>query len=302
MKHKYVIIDSSKENHNSVDAKFKVQIPQGITGTTRVCVKSFSMPNSYHNIYGDLKTVKFVEFYRPTSGGDWVYEVFSFNLKEGYTETDNLFSEIQSKFTNASGNEITRESDGSTTVQHIGETDTPTIVSVSHNSSNYLNSLSFDSGTQDKVIGLYVDDQNKHTIWESLGFDKRRIVKQTDLVDIQTELNALPPGASASYIQSALRVDQTAFLRGCNSSVEAEYRTPCLLTLEPTKTTTVYTSPPRRSATTRWSPVPWMIPRWWRTRPMCFSSSTTMFPGSRTCLSHRGSHVECSHQKLSQLF
>ena len=28
MKHKYAIIDSSKENHNSVDAKFKVQIPQ----------------------------------------------------------------------------------------------------------------------------------------------------------------------------------------------------------------------------------------------------------------------------------
>ena len=51
MKHKYVIIDSSKGNHNSVDAKFKVQIPQGITGTTRVCVKSFSMPNSYPGIF-----------------------------------------------------------------------------------------------------------------------------------------------------------------------------------------------------------------------------------------------------------
>ncbi len=87
MKHKYVITDSSKENHNSVDAKFKVQIPQGITGTTRVCVKSVSMPNSYHNIYGDLKTAKFVEFYRPTPESDWVCEVFSFNLAEGYTET-----------------------------------------------------------------------------------------------------------------------------------------------------------------------------------------------------------------------
>ena len=97
MKQKYVIIDSSKENHNSVDAKFKVQIPQGITGTTRVCVKSFSMPNSYHNIYGDLTSAKFVEFYRPTPESDWVYEVFTFNLKEGYTETDNLFLEIQSK-------------------------------------------------------------------------------------------------------------------------------------------------------------------------------------------------------------
>jgi hypothetical protein len=105
--YRYVIIDSSKENHNNVDAKFKVQIPEGITGTTRVCVKSFSMPNSYHNIYGDLKTAKFVEFFRPTSDGDWVYEVVSFNLAEGYTEADNLFSELQSKFTNASGNEIT---------------------------------------------------------------------------------------------------------------------------------------------------------------------------------------------------
>ena len=205
MKHKHVIIDSSKENHNAVDAKFKVQIPRGITGTTRVCVKSFSMPNSYHNIYGDLiKTAKFVEFYRPTPESDWVYEVFTFNLKEGYTETDNLFLEIQSKFTNASGNEITRESDGSTTVQHIGEIDTPTIVSVSHDSSNYLNSLSFDSGTQDKVIGLYVDDQNKHTIWESLGFDKRRIVKQTDLDQIQAQLNSLAPGATALDVQGVL--------------------------------------------------------------------------------------------------
>ena len=70
------------------------------------------MPNSYHNIYGDLKTAKFVEFCRPTSEADWVYEVFSYNLAEGYTETDNLFSELQSKFTNASGDEITRESDG----------------------------------------------------------------------------------------------------------------------------------------------------------------------------------------------
>ena len=63
-----------------------------------MCVKSFSMPNSCHNIYGDLKSP---------------------------------------------------------------------IVSVSHDST-FFNSLSFDSGTQDKVIGLYVDDQNKHTIWESL--------------------------------------------------------------------------------------------------------------------------------------
>ena len=165
--YKYVILDSSKENHNAVQAKFNVQIPHGITNASRVCVKSFTMPNSYHNVYGDLTKVRFVEFYRPTAGGNWVYEIFNFTLPEGYLETDDLITEIQTRFTNASGNEITRESDGATTVQHVGHTDTPTTVTVSHNTSSYLNTLVFDSGAQHKAIGLLVEDQNKHTIWES---------------------------------------------------------------------------------------------------------------------------------------
>ena len=67
--YKYVVLDSSKENGNAVQAKFNVQIPHGITNASRVCVKSFSMPNVIHNVYGDFKTVRFVEFYRPTAGG-----------------------------------------------------------------------------------------------------------------------------------------------------------------------------------------------------------------------------------------
>ena len=43
--YKYVVLDSSKENGNAVQAKFNVQIPHGITNASRVCVKSFSMPN-----------------------------------------------------------------------------------------------------------------------------------------------------------------------------------------------------------------------------------------------------------------
>ena len=66
--YKYVVLDSSKENGNAVQAKFNVQIPHGITNASRVCVKSFSMPNVIHNVYGDFKKVRFVEFYRPTAG------------------------------------------------------------------------------------------------------------------------------------------------------------------------------------------------------------------------------------------
>ena len=88
--YKYVVLDSSKENGNAVQAKFNVQIPHGITNASRVCVKSFSMPNVIHNVYGDFKTVRFVEFYRPTDGGNWVYDIFRFTLPDGYDETADL--------------------------------------------------------------------------------------------------------------------------------------------------------------------------------------------------------------------
>lgn len=219
--YKYVILDSSKENHNAVQAKFNVQIPHGITNASRVCVKSFSMPNSYHNVYGDLAKVRFVEFFRPTAGADWVYEIFNFNLPQGYFETGDLITEIQNKFTNTSGTEITRESDGSTTVQHTGQADSPTTVTVSHSTSSYLNSLVFDSGGQHKAIGLLVEDQNQHTIWESLGFTKKDIVKVSDIPSIVEVLNDLPSGASPEVIKASF----STYIRGCLSSGSADSRT-----------------------------------------------------------------------------
>ena len=35
----------------------------------------------------DLKTVRFVEFYRPTAGGNLVYDIFNFTLPDGYAES-----------------------------------------------------------------------------------------------------------------------------------------------------------------------------------------------------------------------
>ena len=81
-----------------------------------------AIPNVFHNVYGGLRTVNFVEFYRPTASAQWIYEVFSFELPEGYDETAALITTMQAKFSNASGSEITRESDGSTNVQHVGQT------------------------------------------------------------------------------------------------------------------------------------------------------------------------------------
>ena len=105
--YKYIVLDSSKENGNAVQAKFNVQIPHGITNASRVCVKSFSMPNVIHNVYGGFKNVRFVEFYRPTAGGNWVYDIYNFTLPDGYDETADLITTLQAKFTNTSGNATT---------------------------------------------------------------------------------------------------------------------------------------------------------------------------------------------------
>ena len=140
--YKYVVLDSSKENGNAVQAKFNVQIPHGITNASRVCVKSFSMPNVIHSVYGDLKTVRFVEFYRPTAGGNWVYDIFNFTLPDGYDETADLVTTMQAKFTN---NEITRESDGTVTFTHSGQTDTATTVTITHDTTSYKNCLLYTS-------------------------------------------------------------------------------------------------------------------------------------------------------------
>ena len=88
---------------------------------------------------------------------------------------------MQAKFTN---NEITRESDGTATFTHPGQTDTPTTVTITHDTSSYKNTLVFNSGSQHKAIALLVEDQNSHTIWESLGFKKAQILKVNDIVDI----------------------------------------------------------------------------------------------------------------------
>ena len=59
--------------------------------------------------------------------------------------------------------------------------DTFTTVTISTDSSTYLNTLTVSSGTQDKAFAILVESQNEHTIWESLGFDKRGIMKESDI-------------------------------------------------------------------------------------------------------------------------
>ena len=73
-------------NPNDNKANFQVQFQSPLQNVTRVCVKSFSIPNTFGNVIGDLSNVKWVEFLH--SGGGWTYQVFKFNINNLVANTN----------------------------------------------------------------------------------------------------------------------------------------------------------------------------------------------------------------------
>ena len=67
---------------------------------------------------------------------------------------------------------------------------------------------------QHKAIALLVEDQNSHTIWESLGFKKAQILKVSELSGMRDRLNALASGAGADVIANDVLIGGLKFIRG----------------------------------------------------------------------------------------
>ena len=65
-----------------------------------------------------------------------------------------------------------------------------------------------------KAIALLVEDQNSHTIWESLGFKKAQILKVSELSGMRDRLNALASGAGADVIANDVLIGGLKFIRG----------------------------------------------------------------------------------------
>ena len=122
--YKYVVIDSSKHINQSVTADFTVQVPHGLNNCSRVCVKSFTMPNNFHNVYGNIKEVQWVEFWKPSAPSNWKAQVFTATLNDGYFLTADLVSEIQTAMTNLQNKFDTETGEVFTTFQILHETTT----------------------------------------------------------------------------------------------------------------------------------------------------------------------------------
>ena len=60
----------------------------------------------------------------------------------------------------------------------------------------------------------FMEDQNSHTIWESLGFKKAQILKVSELSGMRDRLNALASGAGADVIANDVLIDGLKYIRG----------------------------------------------------------------------------------------
>tara|TARA_Y100000385_G_C13067688_1_gene627492 strand:+ start:34 stop:1062 length:1029 start_codon:yes stop_codon:yes gene_type:complete len=176
--YKYVVIDSSKHINQSVSADFTVQIPHGLNNCSRVCVKSFTMPNNFHNVYGNIKKVQWVEFWKPSAASPWQAQVFTATLNDGYFLTADLVSEIQTAMTSLDN-------------RFPGETgDTLTSFSISHESTTLHNKILPNSSTKQKMFALYSDYENN--VWRNLGFSNNKIIHTNEKIDdIITVLNGI---------------------------------------------------------------------------------------------------------------
>ena len=176
--YKYVVIDSSKHINQSVKADFTVQVPHGLNNCSRVCVKSFTMPNNFHNVYGDIKEVQWVEFWKPSATSNWKAQVFTATLNDGYFLTADLVSEIQTAMTSLENRFDTETGD------------TLTAFAISHETTTLHNTILPNSAGKQKMFALYSDYENN--VWRNLGFSNNKIIHTNEVItDILPVLNGI---------------------------------------------------------------------------------------------------------------
>lgn len=86
----YLHIDSKNRNDNENRADFRVNIPMALTNCSRVCLKSFSIENTFSNFVGNLTVLFWVEFYKSSDANLWIYKAFKIDFGENVSYIDNI--------------------------------------------------------------------------------------------------------------------------------------------------------------------------------------------------------------------
>ena len=168
---KYIHIDSSRMDKAN---DFRVHLPHGFENCTRLCVKSFSIPNTIGNAYKQLGELHFAEFMKPNgeSGvGDWVSKHFYVKLDDipKYTNNTEIVSHINTKIANG---EVYDYDTGAQTHTFIGEDPLEIVFAYDENTYQMTYKVSQSTLTDNTNIKVFypINHNNNPFLWESLGF------------------------------------------------------------------------------------------------------------------------------------
>jgi len=192
---KYVHVDSKHRHASDSRTRFNVQIPHGFNHVTKVCVKDFSIPNTFSNTKNiDIQWVEYKNvgtLANPLWNSAIFQAVIPDEEKKPYMNNNEIQLMLQNVFTNTSQQQIKTlrkfNSDGdevdvadqySHKVVTTGQT-TPLSIVVQYDSDNYKFTITPEdqSSNQGHIFMIFRDgDRLKETsIWEHLGFPKDSI-------------------------------------------------------------------------------------------------------------------------------
>ena len=195
---KYVYIDSRTKKSTDKKNNMTIEIPQTLDNCTRFALKSFSIANVFPNMID--KKIQWVEFLQTglLTNVIWKAALFEINfidLAEDQIYLDNLSLQlnIQTQFTNASGNKIFKTDIdnsgylGAGSFVHQVDTETTMPITINYNPTTYKFSLYGNQESKHKIVVLY-DDNSGGSLWKSMGFEKHKLMTKDDIPDFLTKL------------------------------------------------------------------------------------------------------------------
>jgi hypothetical protein len=192
---KYVHVDSKHRHPSDSRTRFNVQIPHGFNHVSKVCIKDFSIPNTFGNTKNiDIQWVEYKNV-GTLANPLWHSAIFQAVIpddeKKPYMNNNEIQLMLQNVFTNASGQQIKTLRKYNPNGDEVSVTDQYSHKVVTSGQTNPLGVvLQYDSdyykfritpedqsSTQGHIFMIYRDaDRLKETsIWEHLGFPKDSI-------------------------------------------------------------------------------------------------------------------------------
>lgn len=184
-------IDSRKRKTTDKKNNLTITIPQGLDNCSRIALKSFSIANTFPNMIN--KKLQWVEFLQTGTLTNVVWKAAMFEINfddlaedQIYLDNLNLQLEIQTQFTNASGNKIIKTSIdesgnlGERSFVHQVDNETIMPITITYNPDIYKFSMYGSQESKHKIMVLF-DDESNGSVWESMGFDKDRLMKASDI-------------------------------------------------------------------------------------------------------------------------